>query len=74
MAVFKVVYLGRTHGFAKLNKDLITLLPKKQPASTVRDYLQSALYTASLSLLPRSYPYAYHLSSQLWSLQISQIS
>lgn len=38
ISVFKTIHLGRTHGFSKLNKALVTLLPKKQDANTVLDF------------------------------------
>jgi hypothetical protein len=53
MAVFQAVYLGRTHGFAKLNKALITLLPKKQDASTVRDYRPISLVHCIAKLIAK---------------------
>jgi hypothetical protein len=53
MAVFKAVYLGRTHGFAKLNKALITLLPKKQDASTVQDYRPISLVHCIVKLIAK---------------------
>jgi hypothetical protein len=54
MSVFKAVRLGRAHGFAKLNRALITLLPKKQDAAYVHDYRPISLVHCVAKLLAKT--------------------
>ncbi|KAM0874368.1 hypothetical protein ACQ4PT_037473 [Festuca glaucescens] len=54
MNVFKAVRLGRAHGFAKLNRALITLLPKKQDATSVHDYRPISLVHCVAKLLAKT--------------------
>jgi hypothetical protein len=54
MNVFRAVRLGRAHGFAKLNRALITLLPKKQEASSVNDYRPISLVHCVAKLIAKT--------------------
>jgi hypothetical protein len=45
--------VGDGHGFARLNRALITLIPKKQDSMETKDYRQSAWCTASPSCSPK---------------------
>ncbi|KAM0873017.1 hypothetical protein ACQ4PT_038342 [Festuca glaucescens] len=54
MSVFRAVRIGRAHGFAKLNRALITLLPKKPDASTVQDYRPISLVHCIAKLIAKT--------------------
>jgi hypothetical protein len=54
MNVFKSVRVGRAHGFSKLNKALITLMPKKQDASSIQDYRPISLVHCIAKLLAKT--------------------
>jgi hypothetical protein len=54
LAVFRAVQLGRAHGFAKLNRALVTLLSKKQDAAEIRDFGPISLVHSIAKLIAKT--------------------
>ncbi|KAM0857912.1 hypothetical protein ACQ4PT_048153 [Festuca glaucescens] len=54
MAVFAAVHCGRAHGFSKINKALVTLLPKKLDASEIWDYRPISLVHSVAKLIAKT--------------------